>query len=274
MQFHVKKMKTQYSSPIQYQLVNEEEKVEININEYLGKKLSFKYLGSIHCVNCGRETKKSFQNGYCYPCFQTLAETDMCIMKPELCHFDKGTCRDEEFGKKHCFIPHVVYLSDTSSIKVGITREFQKVTRWIDQGANQAVAVWRVQSRKDAGTVEVFLKDYLGDKTNWRNMLKGLDVEIDLESEQERLINRLWEGLDALQNEYGLQSIQELSADNVTHEFVYPVLEYPTKIASINAEKTPLVEGTLMGIKGQYWILDTGVINLRKYTGYEAEFTL
>ena len=105
-------------------------------------------------------------------------------------------------------------------------------------------------------------------------MLKGLDVEIDLESEQERLINRLWEGLDALQNEYGLQSIQELSADNVTHEFVYPVLEYPSKIASINAEKTPFVEGTLMGIKGQYWILDTGVINLRKYTGYEAEFTL
>ena len=258
MQFHVKKMKTQYSSPIQYQLVNEEEKVEININEYLGKKLSFKYLGSIHCVNCGRETKKSFQNGYCYPCFQTLAETDMCIMKPELCHFDKGTCRDEEFGKKHCFIPHVVYLSDTSSIKVGITREFQKVTRWIDQGANQAVAVWRVQSRKDAGTVEVFLKDYLGDKTNWRNMLKGLSAEEDLEFKRDEILEIL-EDADLP---------GEMLDEEEVLDIEYPVLQYPEKIKSLNLEKEALVEGTLEGIKGQYLIFDNGVINMRKYAGY------
>ncbi|MEC9282833.1 MAG: DUF2797 domain-containing protein [Bdellovibrionota bacterium] len=262
MQFHVKKMKTQYSSPIQYQLVNSDENVEININEYLGQKLSFRFLGQIHCVNCGRETKKSFQNGYCYPCFQTLAETDMCIMKPELCHFDKGTCRDENFGKKNCLIPHVVYLSDTSSIKVGITREFQKVTRWIDQGANQAVAIWRVQSRKDAGTVEVFLKDYLGDKTNWRNMLKGLNADEDLEFKRDEILETL-EDADLPGEMLDEEEILDIE---------YPVLQYPEKIKSLNLEKEALVEGSLEGIKGQYLIFDNGVINMRKYAGYLIEW--
>ena len=179
-------------------------------------------------------------------------------MKPELCHFDKGTCRDEEFGKKHCFIPHVVYLSDTSSIKVGITREFQKVTRWIDQGANQAVAVWRVQSRKDAGTVEVFLKDYLGDKTNWRNMLKGLSADEDLDFKRDEILEIL-EDADLP---------GEMLDEEEVLDIEYPVLQYPEKIKSLNLEKEALVEGTLEGIKGQYLIFDNGVINMRKYAGY------
>jgi hypothetical protein len=121
-----------------------------------------------------------------------------------------------------------------------------------------------------SGLVETLFKTQVADKTNWRNMLKGSSIEMDLEHEQERLIDRLYEGLDSLQNEFGLQSITDLSDENETHQFTYPVLEYPTKITSLNAEKTPLIEGTLMGIKGQYWMLDTGVINIRKYTGYQA----
>ncbi|MCC4274740.1 DUF2797 domain-containing protein [Marinomonas communis] len=244
------------------------------LEQAIGQKVSLNFTGSINCIHCGRASKKSFSQGYCYPCFKKLAACDTCIMSPEKCHYYEGTCREPEWAEKYCMQSHYVYLSNTTSLKVGITRGDQLPTRWIDQGATQARAMFLVENRRMSGLVETLFKSEVADKTNWRNMLKGLDVEIDLESEQERLINRLWEGLDALQNEYGLQSIQELSADNVTHEFVYPVLEYPTKIASINAEKTPLVEGTLMGIKGQYWILDTGVINLRKYTGYEAEFTL
>ncbi|TDR15109.1 DUF2797 domain-containing protein [Marinomonas communis] len=244
------------------------------LEQAIGQKVSLNFTGSINCIHCGRASKKSFSQGYCYPCFKKLAACDTCIMSPEKCHYYEGTCREPEWAEKYCMQSHYVYLSNTTSLKVGITRGDQLPTRWIDQGATQARAIFLVENRRMSGLVETLFKSEVADKTNWRNMLKGLDVEIDLESEQERLINRLWEGLDALQNEYGLQSIQELSADNVTHEFVYPVLEYPSKIASINAEKTPFVEGTLMGIKGQYWILDTGVINLRKYTGYEAEFTL
>ena len=191
MELQIRKMKSQYASPIVYHLKDHKNNVEICMNDYIGKKVSFQFLGKINCIHCDREIKKSFQNGYCYPCFQTLAETDMCIMKPETCHFDKGTCRDEDFAKKHCFIPHVVYLSDTSSLKVGITRAHQKVTRWIDQGANQAVAIWQVNSRKEAGTVEVFLKDYLGDKTNWRNMLKGLRAEEDLDFKRDEIFETL-----------------------------------------------------------------------------------
>lgn len=195
-------------------------------------------------------------------------------MSPEKCHYHKGTCREPDWAEKFCMQSHYVYLSNTTALKVGITRGDQLPTRWLDQGATQARAMFLVDNRRMSGLVETLFKDEVADKTNWRNMLKGSDLNIDLAAEQERLINRLWEGLDSLQNEFGLQAIQELGDDNVTHEFDYPVLEYPTKVTSINAEKTPLVEGTLMGIKGQYWMLDTGVINLRKYTGYEAAFTL
>lgn len=246
----------------------------VPLDQAIGQKVSLNFTGQIHCINCGRASKKSFSQGYCYPCFKKLAACDTCIMSPEKCHYFEGTCREPEWADKYCMQSHYVYLSNTTSLKVGITRGDQLPTRWIDQGATQARAMFLVENRRMSGLVETLFKSEVADKTNWRNMLKGLDVELNLEAEQERLINRLWEGLDALQNEYGLQAIQELAADNVTHEFVYPVLEYPTKISSINAEKTPLVEGTLMGIKGQYWILDTGVINIRKYTGYEAEFTL
>lgn len=244
------------------------------LEQALGQKVSLQFSGQIHCIHCGRESKKSFSQGYCYPCFKKLAACDTCIMSPEKCHFHEGTCREPEWAEKYCMQSHYVYLANTTALKVGITRGDQLPTRWLDQGATQARAMFLVENRRMSGLVETLFKNEVADKTNWRNMLKGSDLSIDLVAEQERLINRLWEGLDALQHEYGLQAIQELGNDNKTHEFSFPVLEYPTKITSINAEKTPLVEGTLMGIKGQYWMLDTGVINLRKYTGYQAAFTL
>lgn len=244
------------------------------LEQAIGQKVSIQFSGQISCIHCGRASKKSFSQGYCYPCFKKLAACDTCIMSPEKCHYHKGTCREPDWAEKFCMQSHYVYLSNTTALKVGITRGDQLPTRWLDQGATQARAMFLVDNRRTSGLVETLFKDEVADKTNWRNMLKGSDLNIDLAAEQERLINRLWEGLDSLQNEFGLQAIQELGDDNVTHEFDYPVLEYPTKVTSINAEKTPLVEGTLMGIKGQYWMLDTGVINLRKYTGYEAAFTL
>lgn len=257
---------------VSYQLRLDDE--QFPLEQAIGQKVSIQFSGQISCIHCGRASKKSFSQGYCYPCFKKLAACDTCIMSPEKCHYHKGTCREPDWAEKFCMQSHYVYLSNTTALKVGITRGDQLPTRWLDQGATQARAMFLVDNRRMSGLVETLFKDEVADKTNWRNMLKGSDLNIDLAAEQERLINRLWEGLDSLQNEFGLQAIQELGDDNVTHEFDYPVLEYPTKVTSINAEKTPLVEGTLMGIKGQYWMLDTGVINLRKYTGYEAAFTL
>ncbi|AEF54861.1 DUF2797 domain-containing protein [Marinomonas posidonica] len=243
------------------------------VNGFLGKKITLDFSGDIHCIHCQKKTNKSFSQGYCFNCFRKLAACDTCIMSPEKCHFHHGTCREPEWAEQFCMQSHYVYLANSSALKVGITRGDQLPTRWIDQGATQARPLFRVQNRRLSGLVETLFKSQVADKTNWRNMLKGSDLVLDLEAEQERLIGQLYEGLDSLQQEFGLQAITDLSDQNETHEFHYPVLEYPTKVTSINAEKTPRIEGVLMGIKGQYWILDTGVINIRKYTGYQATVT-
>ncbi len=269
LQGNLKKMSTEvHDSKVSYYLNLGSDRVLVN--DLLGKTVSLHLDGTIHCVNCGKVTKKSFSQGFCFNCFRKLAACDTCIMSPEKCHFHLGTCREPEWAEQYCMQSHYVYLANSSALKVGITRGDQLPTRWIDQGATQARALFRVQNRRISGLVETLFKTQVADKTNWRNMLKGSSIEMDLEQEQERLIDQLYEGLDSLQHEFGLQSITDLSDENETHEFVYPVLEYPTKITSLNAEKTPHIEGTLMGIKGQYWMLDTGVINIRKYTGYQA----
>jgi hypothetical protein len=272
LQGSLKKMSTEViDNNVQYYLDLGNQRVAVN--DLLGKRVSLHIDGTIHCTNCGKVTKKSFSQGYCFNCFRKLAACDTCMMSPEKCHFYLGTCREPEWAEQFCMQSHYVYLANSSALKVGITRGTQLPTRWIDQGATQARPLFRVNTRRMSGLVETLFKSEVADKTNWRNMLKGSPIVMDLEREQERLIGQLYEGLDALQSEFGLQSITDLSDENETHEFNYPVLEYPTKITSINAEKTPLIEGTLMGIKGQYWILDTGVINIRKYTSYQATLT-
>jgi hypothetical protein len=272
LQDNLKKMSTEvHDGQVYYYLDLGKERV--TVNELLSKKISLHLDGTIHCTHCGKVTKKSFSQGFCFNCFRKLAACDVCIMSPEKCHFHLGTCREPEWAEQYCMQSHYVYLANSSALKVGITRGDQLPTRWIDQGATQARALFRVQNRRMSGLVETLFKSEVADKTNWRNMLKGSPLKMDLEFEQERLIGQLYEGLDSLQREFGLQSITDLSDENETHEFTYPVLEYPTKVTSINAEKTPCIEGILMGIKGQYWILDTGVINIRKYTGYQATLT-
>jgi len=173
------KMKTEWvddKTPIQYQFRLSEN--EIPFNEFIGKEISIKHTGDIHCINCDLKIKKTFAQGYCYPCFTTLAETDMCIMKPHECHHHLGTCRDNEFAEKHCFIPHLVYLAISSGAKVGITREYQKLTRWADQGASYAMELAVVPNRKISGELEIVLSNHISDKTNWRKMLSGNIPEI------------------------------------------------------------------------------------------------
>ncbi len=254
----IEKMKTRPEAVVQYELPVGGELIPLN--GLLGKPIRFKHTGRIFCVNCANLTKSSFSQGYCFKCMQTLAQCDMCIMKPELCHFHLGTCREPEWGEKHCFVDHVVYLANSSGIKVGITRAHQMRTRWMDQGAIQALPIVRVKNRLDSGKVEVALSRTLPDKTNWRAMLQGKVEKIDLKAEREKVFATLGE---------------ELPGERLTEEdftFNYPVLAYPTKLTSLNLDKNPEVTGELQGIKGQYLILSTGVINMRKYGGYELEW--
>jgi len=195
----------------------------------------------------------------------------MCILKPETCHFAQGTCREPDWAQSHCFVPHYVYLSNTSGIKVGITRHSQIPTRWIDQGATQALRLFEVSDRKQSGLIETLFKSHIADKTNWRAMLKGDAEDRDLVAEAKTLMAKLSDQLIAFAKDF--EKLPEAPLDNTVTRLKYPVLEYPKKITSHNFDKNPLVEGTLLGIKGQYLMFDTGVINIRKFTAYEVEVT-
>ncbi|MGQ7263410.1 DUF2797 domain-containing protein [Vreelandella sp. V005] len=239
------------------------------LNERIGEPLTLRWTGAIACTHCGRATKKSFAQGHCYPCFKRLAQCDTCIMKPETCHFFQGTCREPEWGERHCFQPHIVYLANSSGLKVGITRKTQMPTRWLDQGAIQALPILEVDTRQQSGFVEMLFKEQVADRTNWRAMLKGDVPPIDLAAERDRLLTLLASGLDQLRDTHGAGAIRAL--EQPAQAFHYPVSVFPKKVVSHNFDKHPRVEGVLQGIKGQYLLLDSGVINLRKFTGYEIQ---
>jgi hypothetical protein len=153
MQGLLNKMYARLESTVQYELPLSDQRIALN--PLLGKVIKLTFTGNIRCVHCNRTIKKSFNQGYCYPCFISLAQCDMCIMKPETCHYEAGTCREPSWGEEFCFKPHIVYLANSSGIKVGITRQTQIPTRWIDQGAVQALPIFKVQSRYMAGLIEI-----------------------------------------------------------------------------------------------------------------------
>ncbi|MBA6096915.1 MULTISPECIES: DUF2797 domain-containing protein [Pseudomonas] len=241
---------------------------QVPVNPLIGQRLRLEYLGAIHCSHCGKRTKTSFSQGYCYPCMTRLAQCDVCIMAPEKCHYEAGTCREPAWGEQFCMTDHVVYLANSSGIKVGITRASQLPTRWLDQGASQALPIMRVATRQQSGLVEDVLRSQVPDRTNWRALLKGDAEVLDLAAIREQVFDACAERLGELQGRFGLQAIQPLPDAEVV-QINYPVQAYPHKIVSFNLDKDPVAEGTLLGIKGQYLIFDTGVINIRKYTAYQ-----
>jgi hypothetical protein len=268
---HLKKMVTTLGSPVNYQLPLDDELIPMN--QFIGKMISLTYQGEIHCIECGRKTSKSYNQGFCYPCFQSLAACDMCIMKPETCHYHKGTCRQPEWGETHCFQDHYVYLANSSGIKVGITRGSQLPTRWIDQGASQALPVFRVSNRLLSGQLEVVIKEHVSDRTDWRKMLKGSPEAIDLRTRRDELLELSSEGIRSIEQTCGASDITLLNEEQgISIDF--PVDAYPEKVKSFNFDKTPQVQGVLHGIKGQYLILDSGVLNIRKFAGYQVQFSV
>tara|TARA_B100001057_G_scaffold65187_1_gene58931 strand:- start:7580 stop:8377 length:798 start_codon:yes stop_codon:yes gene_type:complete len=255
----VRKMRNRLHNPVSY--AAKIGKKEIALNPLLGEKVQLNFSGNIFCINCGRKTKKSFNQGYCYPCFQSLQQWFTCLIHPEKCR-----CKDGD-----CMQSHIVYLANSSGLKVGITRMTQVPTRWIDQGATQALAIMRVRSRLQSGELEMAFKQHVADKTNWREMLKGTASELDMACERDRLLADCEEDITQLTERFGFFAISILKGvDPVS--ICYPVGSYPEKINSLSFDKEPVVSGILQGIKGQYLILDSGVINLRRFSGYEVEF--
>lgn len=266
----MRKMHSRLQAPVDYSLPLAESQTPMNA--LLGKTVRLRYTGQIQCVHCGRNTNKSFNSGYCYPCFQSLAQCDSCIIHPEKCHYDQGTCREPAWGEEFCMQDHIIYLANSSGIKVGITRATQVPTRWVDQGAVQALPIVRVRTRLQSGSLEVMFKQHVADKTNWRDMLREGDQVVDLLAEKARLLELCHADLQDMVQRYGFHAVSVLNGLDPI-DIRYPVQGYPDKIASYNFDKDPLVEGTLLGIKGQYLMFDGGVINIRRYAGYHIELS-
>ena len=255
-------MSAELENTVQYYLDIDGEK--IHLNSFLGKEINLEYAGEINCIKCGRLTKKSFSQGFCYPCFVSVPETEECVLRPELCRAHEGIARDMDYAEKHCLIGHFVYLSLTSNIKVGVTRNTQIPTRWIDQGAVQAIILAYTPNRYIAGLIETSLKSHLADKTNWRNMLTGRITDDRSLTEVKQLVPPL------LSDELS----QYITDDNEITHITYPLTEKPMKVNSLNFDKDSHVKGTLTGIKGQYLILDNrNVLNIRKFGGYKVRFS-
>ena len=264
----LRKMPVEASAPVSYTLTVGDTKLPVQ--DFLGKTVQIDFGGVIRCIHCDRKTSKSFNQGYCFPCFRKLAACDSCIMSPEKCHYHEGTCREPEWGQTHCMTEHVVYLANSSGLKVGITRASQVPTRWIDQGAVEAIPMLRVATRQLAGFVEVACKQHVADRTNWRAMLKGDVPELDLVAERERILALIADDLEQLRKQHGESSLRPV--EEPSQALSYPVQVWPAKVASHNLDKTKTARGVVEGIKGQYLMLDTGVINIRKYTGYQVRF--
>ncbi|WP_127138296.1 DUF2797 domain-containing protein [Flagellimonas oceanensis] len=251
----LKKMRTEIGNPIQYFLVFEND--FINMNQALDRELQIDFI-KFQCLNCG-EDKPIYRQGFCKSCFFETPLAGDWIMKPELstAHLDKED-RDLEFEKKMQLQPHIVYLANSSNIKVGVTRKSQVPTRWIDQGAHEAIEIVEVPNRYLAGITEVALKEHVSDKTSWQKMLKNDIEDVDLVEWR----NKLKDSIPEEAMDYYLNDREETNLE-------FPVLRYPDKVKSLNLDKTPSYKGTLKGIKGQYLIFeDNTVFNVRGSEGY------
>lgn len=259
MEIKLSKMRVSLEEVVKYQLKTESESVDMNA--LIGQNIQLNYTGKQQCDNCQKFVKKLFAQGFCYDCFVNAPSASPCIINPELCEGHLGKGRDVQWEQDHHVQPHVVYLAVASSLKIGVTRDTQVPIRWIDQGASFAIKVAETPYRQLAGEIEVALKGTFTDKTNWRAMLKNEIGDFDLEEEK-------WQIEELLPADLG----EYMSEDDDITEINYPALSFPEKVKSIGFDKTPVIEGKLLGIKGQYLLLDEDrVLNIRKHSGYYVD---
>ncbi len=258
--FPLAKMRTELNRPVQYTMPVEDG--DIDMNDLLGQRIKISYTGKIRCF-CGDIKTKVYRNNFCYDCFWTKPEAGESIFRPELSKAHLGIeDRDLAWEVQHHVQPHFVYLAISSGLKVGVTRAANLPTRWIDQGAVRAIKLAKTPNRFNAGQIEVALKEFVDDKTNWQRMLKNRISEADLLSEKDRLSSLLPSELKNFVIE-----------DNEILEIEYPVEQYPLKVKSLNLSKTPIYSSNLRGIRGQYLIFGDGMVfNVRNSEGMIVDF--
>ena len=251
----IKKLQSQLNNEVHYSLPIDSTLVELN--QLINKKVKFTFLGDIYCIKCNQKIKKTFAQGYCFPCFRDAPETSECILRPELCRAHEGESRDMEWSNKHCLTNQHVYMSFTGNLKIGVTRSTQIPTRWIDQGAIKAIILCTTPNRYLAGLIEVHLKQFYSDRTNWIKMLSGKFEEPDFEQcylEAKKYLN---------------DGFSKYITENKWVDINYPIQSIPNKIKSFSFDKESSYEDILVGIKGQYLLFKNNrVINIRKHTGY------
>ena len=251
----LKKMMTENADEVQYYL---DMGIDfLHMNQLINKELQLSFVG-YECLNCHLD-KKIYRQGFCKSCFFDIPQAADWIMKPELskAHLDEED-RDLAYEKQVQLQPHIVYLANSSNVKVGVTRKQQVPTRWIDQGAHEAIEIVEVPNRYLAGITEVALKEHVADKTNWRKMLQN-----DIEDEN------LVEWRDKLKEFIPDEAKEYFIENNTETNLQFPVLKYPSTPKSLNLEKTPNYQGKLVGIKGQYLIFeDETVFNVRGNEGF------
>ena len=257
----LKKMNTENLESVQYYLDMQAD--FLHMNQLLNKEISISFVG-YECLSCSLD-KEIYRQGFCKKCFFETPTAGDWIMRPELskAHLDIED-RDLAYEKQVQLQPHIVYLANSSNVKVGVTRKTQVPTRWIDQGAHEAIEIVEVPNRYLAGVTEVALKEHVADKTNWRKMLKN-DIE------DENLIEwreRLRDFIPEEAKEYFIEHNEETKLN-------FPVKQYPEKPKSLNLKKTPEYTGKLVGIKGQYLIFeDQTVFNVRANEGLVVKVEL
>jgi hypothetical protein len=256
-----RKMTVELGETIRYSMRLGDDSVDLN--EFIGRDIQLSFTGKITCIDCGRATRKSFAQGFCFPCMRDSPMNAECIIRPELCRGHLGEGRDPEWEQKHHVCEHIVYLASSSDMKVGVTRGDQLPTRWIDQGASHARVLARTPHRGAAGNIEVALKSVFTDRTSWQKMLKNNVIE-----------SPDWAAALELARVTIPESHREYIVDDADIVSMnYPVISYPEKVKSMSFDKAPLISGKLMGIKGQYLLLDENrVLNIRKHNGYELRF--
>ena len=241
---------------------------ELDIGALVGRSIRIEHTGDYVCTRCGRRVNKLFGEGFCYPCFRDAPEAAECIVKPELCEAHLGKGRDPAWEEEHHNRPHAVYLAVTSAIKVGVTRLTQIPTRWIDQGAAWAVKIAETPYRQLAGRIEVSLKELYTDRTAWQRMLKGeMRAAVDLPGEMRRIADHF------AGDELERYLLSPTEAERV--DISYPIRIVPSKVRSTGLQKSPVIESTLEGVRGQYLLLEGGtVLNLRRHAGFVVRFTV
>lgn len=257
-QGHIEKMTSKVDGVVHYALPLDD--LVVDMDALQGKRIRIEYLNEIKCTACGKITSKSYGQGFCYPCFVSAPEASECVLNPEKCKAHLGEARDLKWAEQHCLIEHIVYLAYSGNLKVGVTRHNQIPTRWIDQGASAAIVLARTPNRHIAGVIEVFLKQYFSDKTQWQQMLcNGGVVDVNLEEEKSKAVALL-----------PVELQQFVSVDNTVANLVYPFVNgKPDEILQVTFDKQKVVEGELTGIKGQYLLIDNKFgLNVRRHRGY------